>query len=435
MALQARLCCFLLPWDSVLFSRTYGRSSSSAASRIAAYGAVTNSSNCVLSRIIVGVKYCFRYNARQRARANGEEEPVDLQAMPRPHRRRREKKLMTLDEVNERFPATKYKSWRAHRELMGLPSEGGIKTAPNSRPASVKHLEAASSSVGESTLSPTSEAAILKEVLGPSTINREPSPSTSELAKETSTPAPIPAATSSSNESKRLSDISDIDRQKDSDNDDDEEEHIHAVVPDELLNTSGDSCAICIDVIDDDDDIRGLTCGHAFHAGCLDPWLTSRRACCPLCKADYYIPKPRPEGESSSADEASRRARRQEREPVIPPDAYIGPPFHRRMLFSGRFMSSYHGSEQGRSSRNANSGSSTAAQAGSDVGAGGNRWLRNPLRGVLPSIRRSGHGPEEPTPGALEAGLSNRTNGNSVPTPATQRPTPVPTPLQGAGTH
>jgi hypothetical protein len=39
--------------------------------------------------------------------------------------------------------------------------------------------------------------------------------------------------------------------------------------------------------------VRGLTCGHAFHAACIDPWLTTRRACCPLCKADYYTPKPR----------------------------------------------------------------------------------------------------------------------------------------------
>jgi hypothetical protein len=41
--------------------------------------------------------------------------------------------------------------------------------------------------------------------------------------------------------------------------------------------------------------VRGLACGHAFHAVCLDPWLTTRRACCPLCKADYYTPKPRPQ--------------------------------------------------------------------------------------------------------------------------------------------
>lgn len=47
---------------------------------------------------------------------------------------------------------------------------------------------------------------------------------------------------------------------------------------------------------------------------CLDPWLTNRRACCPLCKADYYTPKPRPpaaEGDpnhptSRSVREASR---------------------------------------------------------------------------------------------------------------------------------
>merc|ERR1712230_247591 len=63
--------------------------------------------------IIVGVKYCFRYNQRNRQRALGEDgNPIDLMAMPRPHRRRREKKLMTMDDVNERFPLTKYKIWR-----------------------------------------------------------------------------------------------------------------------------------------------------------------------------------------------------------------------------------------------------------------------------------------------------------------------------------
>ncbi|KAH0116257.1 hypothetical protein KCU82_g23484, partial [Aureobasidium melanogenum] len=71
--------------------------------------------------IIVGVKYCFRYNQRNRQRALGEDgNPIDLMAMPRPHRRRREKKLMTMDDVNERFPLTKYKIWRASREAHGL---------------------------------------------------------------------------------------------------------------------------------------------------------------------------------------------------------------------------------------------------------------------------------------------------------------------------
>merc|ERR1712157_185109 len=55
--------------------------------------------------IIVGVKYCFRYNRRnQQARALNENgDPIDLAQMPRPHRRRREKKLMSMEDVNERF--------------------------------------------------------------------------------------------------------------------------------------------------------------------------------------------------------------------------------------------------------------------------------------------------------------------------------------------
>ncbi|KAL4928840.1 putative RING finger protein [Aspergillus undulatus] len=46
-------------------------------------------------------------------------------------------------------------------------------------------------------------------------------------------------------------------------------------------------CAICMEDFDDDDSIRALTCGHIFHATCLDPWFTKRQARCPLCKTCY----------------------------------------------------------------------------------------------------------------------------------------------------
>ncbi|KAL7666801.1 RING-type domain-containing protein [[Candida] zeylanoides] len=56
----------------------------------------------------------------------------------------------------------------------------------------------------------------------------------------------------------------------------------------DLHFTSG-TCAICLEVLEDDSIVRGLVCGHVFHADCLDPWLTKRRACCPMCKRDYYF--------------------------------------------------------------------------------------------------------------------------------------------------
>lgn len=249
----------------------------------------------------MGVKYCFRYNQRNRARMAGDDpDAVDLAAMPR-QRRRREKKLMTMDEVNEKFPLTKYKTWRSNRAEEGLPTAGGINTA-SSRPASVKNMSRISEDDDKEPPTPRSPVTETEKIT-PSEPNSPVITRNSKAAND-SDKRPTTAVTETTG----------IERSNTNDEDEvDNGDRIQTAIPAEQLPDPGDTCAICIDVLEDDDDIRGLTCGHAFHASCVDPWLTSRRACCPLCKADYYTPKPRPEGE---AEEARRRSAAREEAPT-----------------------------------------------------------------------------------------------------------------------
>ncbi|KAF5009615.1 hypothetical protein FDECE_4183 [Fusarium decemcellulare] len=263
--------------------------------------------------IIVGVKYCFRYNARNRQmRMNEDGEPITLENMPRPHRRRREKKLMTMDEVNDKFPMMKYKTWVSDRAKEGLPTTGGV-SAPPTRPNSVRDADGIvpdfSAKERDSTDEPPSTGAVPKaegETTGASNAAETPAPAATATAavpvSEKPKDAPTTPAengqtgqtsttqTANNNQLQRVS----------SEDSDDEDDHIDGALPPECLEAPGDTCAICIDTLEDDDDVRGLTCGHAFHAVCVDPWLTSRRACCPLCKADYYVPKPRPAPEAAN---------------------------------------------------------------------------------------------------------------------------------------
>mmetsp|Transcript_27646 Transcript_27646/g.54240 ORF Transcript_27646/g.54240 Transcript_27646/m.54240 type:complete len:247 (-) Transcript_27646:113-853(-) len=46
----------------------------------------------------------------------------------------------------------------------------------------------------------------------------------------------------------------------------------------------GEECRICLCAFEQGEDVRLLpSCGHTFHAPCVEQWLSSSRAACPLC--------------------------------------------------------------------------------------------------------------------------------------------------------
>ncbi|KAI5258631.1 hypothetical protein E4T42_00346 [Aureobasidium subglaciale] len=338
--------------------------------------------------IIVGVKYCFRYNQRNRQRALGEDgNPIDLMAMPRPHRRRREKKLMTMDDVNDRFPLTKYKIWRASREANGLSTAGGVSAAP-SRAPSIRHS------------TPTDTPASPRTTLELAQQHHATATTAASSAAPVTTYDKVPLEKTET----VASSIHEHDHESD-----DEDDPIRTAAPPEMVAPPGDTCAICLDNLEDDDDVRGLSCGHAFHAACLDPWLTSRRACCPLCKADYYVPKPRA---ADDADDTGRRERGM-RMPQGPAAAWIGArrsanTGRRRMMLAGpRFMNAEPHTDQHGFPHVVHRGPAPGAGVRSDAQGG---WLSrlprlsNPLR--RGNVSNTAHANTTPTPGDLEAGTS-----------------------------
>ena len=326
---------------------------------------------------------------------------------------------MTMDEVNERFPLSKYKNWVATRASEGLSTTGGVAAStPPSRAASVREVDAVAPVDDKLEAARPAKAAVTED-LGEAADKRK-STETAPGEKEPTSPYVDHFGLKEVQTSESTA------RDGEDEDDDDDDEHIHTALPPELLANPGDSCAICIDTLEPDDDIRGLTCGHAFHAGCLDPWLTSRRACCPLCKADYYVPKPRPEGEAAEPERSGRRGRM----PQPPPPTWTGLRTP-RMVLPGRFIiAGYpgdgvsYGSRESRRARRAAavasntetaSNTATVGQGDTPEPATTSRWrprISNPFR-AMAIPRRNQTATElptevaaQPSPSQLEAGVT-----------------------------
>ena len=53
---------------------------------------------------------------------------------------------------------------------------------------------------------------------------------------------------------------------------------------------SGTQCFVCFEDYEKEDGLRVLPCGHRFHVECVDRWLRSKAADCPLCNHDARDP-------------------------------------------------------------------------------------------------------------------------------------------------
>lgn len=293
--------------------------------------------------------------------------------------------------MNNRFPLIKYKAWRASREHEGLPAAGGI-ISPPSRANSIKDVEGMLSDSKSrnsndqdrptSSLSQTPRTALPTEASQPRSIPEHEPIAEKSIIETTDIPASEKKTATTG-----VATISAAQSPADASDDDDDDDPIADAASPEMLSVPGDTCAICLDTLEDHDDVRGLTCGHAFHGACIEPWLTARRASCPLCKADYHVPKPQAEGATDNTT-SSRRNQSRMNLPQSPRNAWMGMPARTRIM-----MFSSNRDSPARAPQDTTAGSTE--QAGWRSRIPGNPFRRNNNASTTPATT---------TPAQLEAG-------------------------------
>lgn len=220
--------------------------------------------------IILGIRFLYRRRRQRQALSDPENQspgpmiPMIARGMvmtgghPRARRRKRQKKVVSLAFMDDNFPVTRYADWKngtyTNEKMVGEKTEEREITEQN---LTEKNLDALSDDTHDDIANDTvnNTTIIVEEDLG----------SLGFVSLSNSAGASALSLTATNSRTDRVEPPSDP-----------------------------DTCAICIEQLEDCDEIRALKCNHVFHISCITPWMTNRNASCPLCKTLYYIPPPPP---------------------------------------------------------------------------------------------------------------------------------------------
>ena len=213
-----------------------------------------------------------------RARRNGPAASASQTYRRRPQLKRN---VMSTSRIDAVFPAVNYRTWLLGRSRTRSQATSSS-PAPITRRASTQNVNTRRSRsvpagarwcAREHTFA-TDSSATIKRTKSDGTLDRK------RRAPRMENPATIYQVGSRTTES-HLSEETLAAQTAD-----DKRNH-NIAMPARCSSDSGDACTICVTSFNEEDNIRGLTCGHAFHVECIDRWFRDYRACCPTCMVDY----------------------------------------------------------------------------------------------------------------------------------------------------
>ncbi|GAA0143964.1 hypothetical protein LIER_04526 [Lithospermum erythrorhizon] len=59
---------------------------------------------------------------------------------------------------------------------------------------------------------------------------------------------------------------------------------------DDWSSSSSVECSVCLNEIEEGDEVRQLSCDHVFHRECIDRWIGYGNVTCPLCRSCVKMP-------------------------------------------------------------------------------------------------------------------------------------------------